>query len=101
MRHEDSGVSSEGTHEVETALSRVIAQVAGLATTPTSRERTVPRGPTCMPKAISFMFLQTLYVGLGFHFDASAPRAQPASQDKLPSWSISAQFPPKVSLAPY
>lgn len=51
---------------------------------PTSRGNIVPREGTCMDRAISFILLQIPLAGLGFHFDAPAPRAQSAFQDKLP-----------------
>lgn len=65
-----------------------------MATTPLSAEKIVPSEATYMDKAISFVLLQILLTGLGFCFDAAAPRArqllrincQSASAQSLPTY---------------
>ena len=76
------------------------SQLAGLATILVSRQTTVTRSTNLHGQAISFLYLQILLADLGFHFYASAPRAQPASQDKLPTPFCFSSIPSKTPSTP-
>ena len=65
-----------------------------------SRQTTGTRSTNLHGRAVSFSYLQILLADLGFHFDAFAPRAQTASQDKLPTPVCFSSIPSKTSSTP-
>ena len=88
-------------HTLVTVVAEVAAILSWLDWPPhQSRQTTGTRSTNLHGQAVSFLYLQILLADLGFHFDASAPRAQTASQDKLPTPVYLSSIPSKTSSTP-